>query len=217
MGFFRNLFSKAVTSGELRVALEGLEKNRKERQLELKKLSIRQNRLVDQAKAARSQKRDTEVDWLWQEIKHLRIEIGIIRREVKKLNLEGIGLKRYIWGLERLEKENNREGIRSLLNRIRKSGLDVKLATHELKEKDYLEELAMTLEDIGLGFEEEDRGDDDPLKDSFLKNIDSIIEAESSGDIEKAKEKEERLKLRLEEVDDQDFLEDEFKEKELEG
>ncbi|RME74433.1 MAG: hypothetical protein D6785_15890 [Planctomycetota bacterium] len=216
MGFFRDLFSKKVTSETLKAALEGVEKNRKERHLELKKLSIRQNRLVDQAKEARKKRREVELDGLWQEIKHLRMEIGIVQREIKKLNLEAIGLKRYIWGLERLEKENNREGIRTLLNRIRSSKLDVKLAAHDLKEREYLEELAMTLEEAGLGFEWEDIEEEDPLKEGFLKNLDSIIEAEEAGDKEKAKEKEELLKLRLEEGGEDELLMEEEERKEME-
>ena len=212
MGFFRDLFSKPVTSEDLKKALEEVEEKRYRRQLELKKLTIRQNKLIDQAKEARKKRRDMELDWIWQEIKHLRQEIGLLRKEIKKLNLEGIGLKRYIWGLERLEKENNKEGIRTLLHRVRRSKLDVKLAAQELKEKEYLEELAMTLEGIPLGFEWEEMEEEDPMKEQFLKSIDSILEAERQGNVEEAREKEEELKIRLE--DEKEELGEDSKESE---
>lgn len=198
MGFFRDLFSKPITSKELKVALKGLERQKHQLQLDLKKLSARQNQLIDQAKIARNQHRNDEIDWIWQEMKHLKMEIALQRKQIKILNLESIGLKRYIWGLERLERENNKDGIRNLLSKIRRSKLDVKLAVHDIKEKEYLEELEMTLENLTSDMElEEEFNNNDPRKEKFLQEIDGILAAEKSGDLNAAKEREERLKLNL--------------------
>lgn len=218
MGFFLDLFSKPVTSKELRVALEGLEKKRRQLQLDMRKMSLRQNKLIDKAKKARADRREDELDWLWQEIKHIKLEITVLRRETKRVNLESIGVKRYLWGLERLEKENNKEGIRSLLNRIRKSRLDIKLAGQEIKEREYMEELNMTLENAGFSLDmmEDMMEEEDPMKDKFLGEIDSILDAEKSGDPEEAKKREERLKLRLEELDEDEFLVDDEEDAEKE-
>lgn len=198
MGFFRSLFEKPVTARDLKVSLIRVDRDRKRKQLEIRKLTARHGEIIEKVKNARKTGNSLEVDYLWEELNGLKLDQTFIRREARILNLEGIALKKYIRGLERLEKNSNREGIKQLLERTRKSGLDAKLAGQFIDEQGYLDELTAIMEEIGLEADSIEMMEDDPAKSKFLEQIDAINEAEESGDYDAAVEKEETLKAEIE-------------------
>jgi hypothetical protein len=200
MGVFDKIFNrkKAITAKDLKVALMGVKRERKKKQMELRKLSHKKSEYVDQIKRARKGGNNLEVDFLWEELNQLKVDAAYSRREAKILNLEGIGLTRYIRGLERLEKTGSNEKIRDLLERVRTSGLDAKLYGQEIDEKAYMDALNATLEDVGLEIEEMEAYEDDPEKSRFLAEIDAINAAEEEGKIDEALERETELKAKIE-------------------
>ena len=197
MGFFRDLFSKPVSSRDLKVSLIGVERERKRKQMELRKNSKKQGDLVERLKKARKEGNNLEVDYLWEDLNQMRIDTAYLKREAKILNLEGIALKRYVRGMERLERTNNKDGIRSLLERARESGLDAKLATQFINDQEYLDELGAIMEEIGLEAEQMDFDEEDPAKMRFLEQIDALNAAEEAGDVEKVVEHEESIRVEL--------------------
>lgn len=200
MGLFRDLLSKKnVTSKDLKVELLKLERHRKRKYQEIRKLETKKNVLVENIKQSRKNGNHLEVDYLWEELQQLKMDTTYLQREMKVFNLEGIALKRYCRGLERLEKNNDRERVRKLLDRVRTSDLDTKLAQQQINEKEYLDELNLTMEEIGLEIEATESDEADPVKTKFLKEIDAINSAEEQGNYDKAFEKENLLKSSLEE------------------
>ena len=199
MGFFRELFSRPVTSRDLRVKLHEVERDRRRTTLELRKLGNRQADLIERIKKLRREGNHIEVDYLWEELKGLKVEIGVLKRDARVRNLEGISLKRYIRGLEKLERSGDKDSVRRLIERVRSSGLDSKLVSSQLDDREYLDELSAVLEDAGLDAELLDEFDRDDEKDSFLAQIDEINAAEEAGDLDVAFEKESTLRTKLEE------------------
>lgn len=198
MGFFKDLFAQPVTLRDLKAALLRVERDRNKKQREMRKMGERQAELIKEAKAARRQGNALEVDYLWEEISGLRTEQGLLRREMRVLNLEGIGLKRYVRGMERLERQRNPSGVKQLIERIRRSDLDTKLGVANLREQEYLDELKQILEDVGLEVEAAEEFADDPEKARFLQEIDGIVQAEDTGDAATAEERASALRQRLE-------------------
>ena len=68
MGLFKELFTKTVTLRDLKSALLGVERNRRKKQREMRKMSERRTDLIKEATAARRKGSDLEVDYLWEEL-----------------------------------------------------------------------------------------------------------------------------------------------------
>ncbi len=198
MGFFRDLFSKEISARDLKVALIGVERERKRKQMELRKIASKQGDLVERLKKARREGNGLEVDYLWEDLNQYRFDTTYLKREAKILNLQGIALKRYVRGMERLEKTNNKDGVRALLERTRKSGLDAKLAHQFINDQEYLDELGAIMDEIGLEAEQMEYAEEDPAKMKFLEQIDALNAAEEAGDLDRALEHEEQIKSELE-------------------
>ena len=203
-GIFDRLFNrgeKAVTSHDLKVALRGVDRDRKRKQREMRKGSMKSDELIARLKQARKENNKEEVDYLWEELQQLKIDIAMTKREAKVLNLEAIGLKRYARALERLEKAASKTRIQDLIDRVRTAGLDEALSRQQLEEAEYLDRLNVTLEDMKdvLQTEEGEFADDDPEKGKFLKDLDELIAAEEEGHEDLAIEKHDKLKQKLEE------------------
>jgi hypothetical protein len=128
----------------------------------------------------------------------MRIDTSYLKREAKILNLEGITLKRYVRGMERLERTNNKEGIRSLLEKTRISGLDAKLANQFINDQEYLDELGAIMDEIGIETEQMEYAEEDPAKMRFLEQIDALNAAEEAGNVDQAVEHEEKIRAELE-------------------
>lgn len=202
MGFFAELFGRnKVTSRDLKTALLRVERERRKKRHEIKKLEARQERTLDQLKEARKTGNGIEVDYLWEDLKGVKLERSMLMREATVLNLEGITVKRYLRGLERLERQKDQTSIDKLLGRVRSSGLEAKLDAERVKADEYLDELRAVLDEAGLEAELFDVGDEDPEKAEFLRAIDGINQAEESGDLETALEREDELRARLDEED----------------
>ena len=120
-------------------------------------------------------------------------------RESTILNLEGITVKKYLRGMERMERNNNHEGINKMMERIRGSGLEAKLDADRIATDEYLDELRAIMDDVGLDIDTLDVEEEDPEKAAFLSEIDAINIAEESGNLDDVTVAEERLQQQLEE------------------
>jgi len=203
-GIFDRIFNrgeKPVTSHDLKVALRGVTRDRKKKQMEMRRLSSKSDDLIGRLKDARKANNKEEVDYLFEELQQLKLDQTLSKREARILNLEAIGLKRYVRAMERLEKAQNKTRIQDLIERVRVAGLDEALSKQQLEEGEYLDRLNVTLEDMKdvLQGEEGEFGDEDPEKEKFMKDLDEIIAAEEEGHEDVALEKHEKLKARLEE------------------
>lgn len=204
MGIIKEILGlERLTSKDLKSALLRVERDRRKAQREMKKLDQRQGRLVEQIKTARKSGDALEVDYRWEELKAIKLDRALSAREATVLNLESITVKKYLHGLERLERKKDRTSIDSLLRRIRSSGLEAKLAAEQIRTTDYLDELRAILEDSGLESGLDDYAADDPEKASFLEAIDAINSAEEQGDLASAGEREQALKQKLVESPDE--------------
>jgi hypothetical protein len=200
MGFFKDLLlPKNVNSKTLKVELLKIERDRKRKLQELRKVESKKNATLDHIKVARKNGNNIEVDYLWEELQQSKRDTAYLQREMKVLNLEGIALKRYTRGLERLEKNKDHERVKKLLDRVRTSDLDTKLASQQINEQEYLDELNLTLEEIGLEVEGLESEESDPVKRKFLEEIDAINQAETAGEYDLAFEKENSLRKETEE------------------
>ena len=195
--FFASLFGSKVDLRKLKVKLREVERERRKYFMEMRKLSTRQASLIEQIKRARREGNSIEVDYVWEELKDIKYDFAFQRRAAKVSNLEGIALKKYVRGLERLEKRKDKDGVNKLLQRIRSSGLDAKLALQQIDEEAYMDELNATLDDLGLEVDA-DMDDSDPEKMRFLSEIDTINEAEEGGDFDQALKAETELRAKLE-------------------
>lgn len=200
LGIFEQLFKrkKDPTAKDLKVALMGLKRDRKKKTIELRKLAGKRSDLMEKIKKARRDGNAMEVDVGWEELKQIQVDAAYAKREGKILSLESIGITRYLRGLERLERVGDQGKIKSLLDRIRTSGLDEKLRGAEVDEMAYMDTLNATLEEVGLEIEDFDLDEEDPEKAKFLSEIDAINAAESSGKIDEALAKEQALQKKLE-------------------
>lgn len=199
-GIFDQVFKrkKEVTSKDLKVALMGVKRERKKKHMEMRKLSAKRTDLIEKIKAARRDGNAMEVDVAWEEMKQLRIDSAYAKREAKILSLESIGLTRYMKGMERLERVGDTGKIKSLLDRVRTSGLDEKLRGAEVDEMAYMDSLNATLEEVGLEIEDFESDEEDPEKAKFLADIDAINMAEEAGKLDEAIAKESALQKKLE-------------------
>ncbi len=197
MGILRSLFSKPLSTKELRPELARLSRERRRKMMAMRKLGRKREKLIDGMRKARKSGDSLETDYLWEEIRQLQFDAAYSKREVRIANLEEIALKRYVRALEKLERRKDTDGIRKLLTKIRSSGLEAKLAEERIREQEYLDELNAIVE---LATEElhEEELEEDEEKARFLEEIDRIIEAEDSGEDAKAKKHRDALSKRLE-------------------
>ncbi|MCK6440543.1 MAG: hypothetical protein L6Q71_10150 [Planctomycetes bacterium] len=198
MGFFKELFNRGYDLKALKVKLRQVERERRKFFLELRKLASRQQSVIEDIKAARKLGNTIEVDYLWEDLKDIKHELNFTRRAARVSNLEGITLKRYVHGIERLERARDKDGIQKMLTRIQSSGLDAKLQMAQVNEEEYMAELNSILEAAGLEDEYSEGGSDDPEKNRFMSEIDAINQAEVGGEFETALKKEQELKKILE-------------------
>ena len=190
MSLLANLLRRPVRLTELKTSLLRVERDRRRKLAELQRLAGRQRVVVERIREGRRDGNSIEVDYLWEELKALRTDVAYVRREARVLNLEGIALKRYVRALERLERAGDKERASKLLERIRSSDLDRRLASLEVKDEEYIAELDAIFDEIGLevGAYEDTSGD--PEKDRFLEEIDALNAAEANGDLDAAQERE---------------------------
>lgn len=196
MSIFSNIFVKPkITAGELKSEVRAKERDRRRKIIELRRLEQKKEKLLAKAKKARKTGDNFQVDVIWEDMKNMRVDEAFLKREMKILNLEYITLKRYLHGMERLEKKADNDSIGKLIVRVRESGLESRLASQDIDETAYIEELNSIMEGIGLQTEEyEESYENDPEKEKFLQALDDIVEAEESGNMESAALREDELK-----------------------
>ena len=184
------ILRRPVKSTDLRLALHAVDRRRRREITALRRLGSRQRIAIERIRTARRAGDDIEVEYRWQELKSLRHDVGHARRELRVSNLERIGLTRYLRGLERLENRGERDRARELVERIRTSDLDSKLAAREVREDEYLAELDTIFDEVGLETDALEPEAIDPDREVFLQEIDALNEAEEGGEVEAALEHE---------------------------
>lgn len=206
MGIFDKLFGteeeEIVTSRDLKIALMGVKRERRKKQMEMRRLGHKRNEVIARLKKCRRENNMEEVDFLYEELQQLKIDTAYTKREAKILNLEGIGLQRYLRGIERLERTSNKGRIRELMKRVQTANLDAKLRGQVIDEEAYLEDLNLTLDDIKMELEDVSLTDQqDPDKERFLRDIDEIIAAEEDDNLDVAVEREEKLRQEMDDFE----------------
>lgn len=201
MGIFDRLFNRddrEVTSRDLKIALKGVERERRKKQMEIRRLVQKRNETLARLKGARKENNKEEVDFLYEDLQQIKLDQTLARRESSILNLEAVGLKRYVRGLERLEKTSSRGKVRELMQKVQMSGLDEKLRGTSVDEEAYLDALSATMEDLNLELEDMELSDEkDPDKDKLLSELDEIIAAEEGGEVDIAEQREHALREKL--------------------
>lgn len=195
MKILKSLLRMRPGVDELRAKLLEVERQRKRRLLELRRCDARRAQQVERIRAARAAGNDLEVDYLWEDLKLQRHEAQAVRKEVRVLNLECIGLRKYIRGLERLAERGKADAVAQLMRRIAASGLEARLAAREIAEVDYLHQLESLLEEAGV--ELDMLSAVDPDKEEFLAEVDAINELAAGGEREAAAARENQLGERL--------------------
>ena len=201
MGCVHKLFGeKNLKVQDLKVKLMAIDRDRRRKQLELRKLDAKKGQAIETMKKARKSGNNLEVDYLWEELSQLKVDSGYVGREAKIINRQGILLKRVIRVMERRERDNDRDGVRKVIERVRTSGLDELLMRQEVEDQAYLDEINVVLGDLGLESREQDIEEEDPEKARFLASLDEINAAEDSGDLDVAVAKEDELKSSLQDT-----------------
>ncbi len=191
-GLFRKLLQgrNVLDLEELREALDVVEKDRRSNRREVRRWERKRKQTIERMKKERAEGNSMEVDYLWEEFKEHRRQGAELRREGRIFNVEGIALRRTVKSMERLERRKDKQGSRTLIDRIRASGLLERIAIEGESERQYLEEMNAILDEFD-GVSEEEKVD--PEKAMFLAELDSIRKSEEEGDAEQASEKEEEL------------------------
>ena len=198
MGVFRKLFGapEPITLESLKKALGEVERDRRKSRVEVRRWERQRKQLVDKMKKARGEGNQLEVDYLWEQFKQHRSEGTELRRDGRVYNLEALALGKTVRALERLEKKKDRESARSLIDRIRASGLPERISLDRDEQLRSLEEMNEILDEF-TG--EAEPTQEDPEKAMFLAELDSIAEVEQSGESEEARDRESELLRRFEE------------------
>jgi hypothetical protein len=190
MSIIPKIFRRPVKATDLRLALHEVDRRRRHEIAGLRRLGARQRITIERIRVARRAGEEIEVDYRWQELRSLRLDVAHARRALRTSNLERIGLARYLRGLERLENRGESDRARELVDRIRSSDLDSKLAAREVREDEYLAELDTIFDEVGVEVDALEPEALDPDKDLFLQEIDALNEAEEGGQVETALEHE---------------------------
>ena len=198
MGVFRKLFGapEPITLESLKKALAEVERDRRKSRVEVRRWERQRKQLVDKMKKARGDGNQLEVDYLWEQFKQHRSEGTELRRDGRVYNLEALALGKTVRALERLEKKKDRESARSLIDRIRASGLPERISLDRDEQLRSLEEMNEILEEF-TG--EAEPAPEDPEKAMFLAELDSISEVEQAGEADEARDRESELLRRFEE------------------
>ena len=191
----RLLRGKEPAFEELTAGRDDCQKRREEKRLALKKLLVQRDQILTGLKTARRAGDDFKVDTLWDELQDTGRDVAMTRREAKVAGLEYQTLRRYVSGMEHMNRQGDREGVRKLFERARSSRLPELLGRAELDEERYLQELDLLVSEDA---ESEALPEDDPRKEAFLRRLDTIAETESEGQVEEARRQENQLKQELE-------------------
>ncbi|MBI4576485.1 MAG: hypothetical protein HY722_09510 [Planctomycetes bacterium] len=217
MGIIKRLFSKdELDLTDLKVQLKGIDRERRQKQIEMRKLDARKASVIDRIKRARKGGNNLEVDYLWEDLNQVKVDAAFLSREARIANRQGILLKRVVRVVERKQRDRDKNGLRSLVDRIRTSGIEDLLLRQDVADQQYLDELNVLLGDLGMEPGEEEVAEDEPEKARFLAAIDEINQAEEAGEFDKALERETDLKGQIGEADG-DALQKEMDELDGEG
>ncbi len=193
MGFFSELFrSKKIDPKELENTLEELGNSIKKQQIRAKKLIHQQEYLLQLLKKARQSGESWLFDQKWKELQKNKLELMIKTREIQILSSEEIVIEKYSLSQERISRQEGQNKAHQLIQKIKKSGVDIKEAKVQIEEQEYIEELDAILNikeisnDYPLEIEDEN-------KDLFIQELDEIITMEKRGDTKEVERKTQNL------------------------
>lgn len=201
MAIFDRIFGrkdKEITSRDLKVALLGVKRDVRRKQMEMRRNGKKRGQLIERIRRARKDGSKLDQDLLYDELRGINLDMQALQREAKLIMLEQVALSRYMRGMERLERTGDKGKVRSLIDKIATSGLEDKLRAGQIDEAAYMDSLNAQLEEFGIELEQlEEETEEDEEKEKFFKEIDAINEAEDDGRLEEVVEREEKLKEKL--------------------
>jgi len=162
----------------------------------LRVLANRRRRLLERAKRARKRGDKMEIDFIWEELKGLRTEAALLRKDARVAMLEELTLERVERTMKRMQKTGEEGRIKDVIKRLIESGILAKIGQEQVSEDAYAEELDAVLSYTAESVIEEPEEDEEKAK--FLEELDAIIEAEERGDRHEAKRRVRRLEEAVE-------------------
>jgi len=158
---------------------------------QLRVLANRRRRLLEKAKKARKSGDEMTLDFVWEELKGLRTEAALLKKDARVAMLEALTLERVLRAMEVAQKTGGEGKIRDVIKRLMESGVIAKIGEEKVSEDAYAEELEAVLSYATETAPEEAEVDEEKAK--FLEELDAIIDAEERGDKQEAKKRVKRL------------------------
>ncbi|MEK7486708.1 MAG: hypothetical protein AABZ60_20485 [Planctomycetota bacterium] len=181
---FQEMVRYGIPSEKLETLASELEREKRRSLLKIDKSYAKQQRMIERIKIARQQNRSSEIDLWFQELQVLREDQQALIRDIKILGLESLTLKRYLKCLQHLDQSKQKKMIPKILKRLQQKNLSAKLLAKQVDSSGYFEELEQTFQEIGLEPEDYDASSIETEKKAFLREIDTLIQAEKSAEIE---------------------------------
>jgi len=185
-----------VSVEEVEEATKAAQEKRRRLFRQMRILTRRRRRLLERAKRARKQGDKMEIDFVWEELKGLRTEAALLRKDARVAMLEELTLERVERTMKRLQKAGDEGRIKDVIHRLIESGVIAKIGQEQVSEEAYAEQLNAVLSYATEAVVEEAEEDEEKAK--FLEELDAIIDAEEKGDKEGAKKRARRLEEAVE-------------------
>lgn len=173
-----------VSSTQMDILAKELEREKRRVLLKIDKLNMKQQRLVERVKLARQQNRTSEVDVIFQELQLAKAEYQNLIRELKVFGLESLTLRRYLKCITLLDQQKQKKIIPKILKRMQQRKLSDRLLTQQVDANDYFEDLDLAFQDVGLEPNEYEASNIDAEKKTFLREIDTLLQAEQDSTTE---------------------------------
>ena len=185
-----------VSVEEVEEATKAAQEKRRRLFRQMRILTRRRRRLLERAKRARKQGDKMEIDFVWEELKGLRTEAALLRKDARVAMLEELTLERVERTMKRLQKAGEEGRIKDVIQRLIESGIIAKIGQEQVSEDAYAEQLNAVLSYATEAVAEDTEEDEEKAK--FLEELDAIIDAEEKGDKEGAKKRARRLEEAVE-------------------
>ena len=163
---------------------------------QLRVLANRRRRLLEKAKKARKSGDEMTLDFVWEELKGLRTEAALLRKDARVAMLEELTLERVERTMKRLKKAGDEGRIKDVIHRLIESGIIAQIGQEQVSEDAYAEQLDAVLSYATEATVEDTEEDEEKAK--FLEELDAIIDAEERGDKHEAKKRARRLEEAVE-------------------
>ncbi len=185
-----------VSVEEVEEATKAAQEKRRRLFRQMRILARRRRRLLERAKKARKQGDKMEIDFVWEELKGLRTEAALLRKDARVAMLEELTLERVERTMKRLKKAGDEGRIKDVIHRLIESGIIAQIGQEQVSEDAYAEQLDAVLSYATEATVEDAEEDEEKAK--FLEELDAIIDAEERGDKHEAKKRARRLEEAVE-------------------